>query len=118
LTQRLRHAELVRARGFEGAAQLFAAERLDALAGLRPRLLKDAEAIPGALLCSDRFAVLPWVIGVPAGRESAAGYVARFVQEAKASGLITALLERYELRGVVIPPAAEAKAEPAANPLQ
>jgi len=46
LTRTLKHATLHRAEGLPGAVELFVAEKLDALAGLRPALNENAEKIP------------------------------------------------------------------------
>ena len=43
LTRHLKHAELVRAKGLAAAFELFVNENLDALAGLRPGLIADAD---------------------------------------------------------------------------
>src|SRR5262249_18812947 len=48
LSRTLKHAQLVRAQGIEGSYRLFVVEKLDALAGLKPRLVADAERLPGA----------------------------------------------------------------------
>ena len=48
LQRTLRLATLVEADGIQGSFDLFAASRLDVLAGLRPRLLEDAQKLPGA----------------------------------------------------------------------
>jgi polar amino acid transport system substrate-binding protein len=106
LTRLLKNAQLVRAQGFNGAASVFVSEKLDALAGLRPRLLKDAEKIPGSRVLDGRYAVLPQVIGVPKGREAAARYVREFVEEAKASGLVASAIESAGVRGVALAPRA------------
>jgi len=54
LSRNLERAELVRASGLDGSFDLFAGEKLDALAGLRPRLLSDAERLPGARILDGR----------------------------------------------------------------
>lgn len=47
LVRNIKQAELVRAEGIEGSWQLFVREKLDVLAGLKPRLLQDREKLPG-----------------------------------------------------------------------
>ncbi|MCG8344241.1 MAG: transporter substrate-binding domain-containing protein, partial [Chlorobiales bacterium] len=54
LTRHLKHAELVRAKGLPAATALFVSAGLDALAGLRPGLITDAETIPGARILDGR----------------------------------------------------------------
>src|ERR671919_725289 len=48
LTRTLKHAELVRAEGIDASYELFVREKLDVLAGLKPRLVSDAEKLPGS----------------------------------------------------------------------
>lgn len=45
LTRNLSHAQLVRAEGIEGSYQLFVKEKIEALAGLKPRLVTDADRV-------------------------------------------------------------------------
>lgn len=106
LTRLLKNAQLVRAQGFDGATGVFVSEKLDALAGLRPRLSNDAENIAGSRVLDGRYAVLPQAIGVPKGREAAARYVHDFVEEAKASGLVASAIESAGVRGIALAPRA------------
>ena len=52
-----------------------------------------------------RILVEPIGMGVPKGRNAAAAvYVGKFVEEAKAAGLVKSAIERAELRGAVAAP--------------
>ncbi len=100
LTRNLEHAELVRANGIDASLELFLAKRLDALAGLRPRLLDDVAQIPGARLLDGRFSAVQQAVGTPRSRgEAAAVFLAALVEEAKASGLIGRFIERHGVTG-------------------
>src|SRR3954467_6706401 len=48
LTRTLKHATLVRTQGIEQSFRLFVDEKLDALGGLKPRLVADAEEYAGS----------------------------------------------------------------------
>ena len=48
LTRNIQHAELLRVAGLNASYDLFVNDKLDALAGLRPRLMSDVEKLPGA----------------------------------------------------------------------
>jgi len=109
LTRNLKNARLVRAQGFDGAVHAFVSESLDALAGLRPRLMSDAEKLPGSRVLEDRFAVLSQAIGTPTGREEAARYLREFVEDAKASGLVAKAIEKAGIRGMSVAPLVSAK---------
>lgn len=106
LTRSLKNAQLVRGQGFDGAASVFVSDKLDALAGLRPRLLADSEKLPGSRVLSGGFAVLPQAIAIPNGRGAAAAYVRAFVEDAKASGMVAKALEESGVRGVAVAPRA------------
>ena len=48
LERNIKHAELCRADGLDGSYDLFVRDKLEALAGLRPRLLSDVEKTSGS----------------------------------------------------------------------
>jgi len=100
LSRNIQHAELVLAQGLGAAFQLFVDEGLDALAGLRPGLIGDVEKLPGARILDGQFSAVQQAIGVPRSRpESAAAFVAAFVEEAKTSGLVASLIARHGVEG-------------------
>ena len=100
LSRNIEHAELVLAQGLGAAFQLFVDEGLDALAGLRPGLIGDVEKLPGARILEGQFSAVQQAIGVPRSRpESAAAFVASFVEEAKTSGLVASLIARHGVEG-------------------
>ena len=103
LTRELKHARLVREAGVDASVDLFFAEGLDALAGLKPFLIDLAEKHPGTRLLEGHFTVVQQAVGVPKGRDAAASYVAEFVGEIKVSGLVSRLIKKNSIRGVSIP---------------
>lgn len=102
LDRNIKHAELVRADSLGTAAETFARERLDVLAGLRPGLLKDAEAMPGARLLDGRFMSVKQAIGVDKPNQEAFAFVSEFVREAKKSGLVAELVAKHKVAGLSI----------------
>ncbi len=102
LTRNLKHAELLRAEGIEGSYQLFLKEKLDVLAGLKPRLLIDQAKLPGSRILEGRFTAVQQAIGAPKGRPGAAGYLQAFVAEIKTSGLVADLIRRHNVNGVTV----------------
>jgi polar amino acid transport system substrate-binding protein len=93
LSRTLTRAQIVRAPTALEAVELFAAEKLDAVAGVRSALMSAAAGIPGSRVLDDRFMVISQAAGVPRGREVGARYLREFIEEAKASGLIARSLE-------------------------
>jgi polar amino acid transport system substrate-binding protein len=106
LSRTIRHARLVRAEGIEGSYQLFVRDRMEALSGLKPRLVMDAERLPGARVLDGEFTAVQQAIGTPRARAAGADYLRAFAETAKSSGLVAAAIDRHGVRGVrVAPPA-------------
>jgi polar amino acid transport system substrate-binding protein len=106
LTRTLKNAELVRAEGIPGSVKLFVDQKLDALAGLKPGLMADAQKLPGARLLDGQFTAVQQSIGAPKNRAAAAQYLREFVEDAKRSGLVGQLVQKHGVKGVnVAPPA-------------
>jgi len=106
LNRSIKNAELVNAEGLDASWELFIKEKLDALAGLRPRLVTDVEKLPGARVLEGRFTAVQQAVGTPKARTASAAFLAQFVEEAKASGLVARLIERHGVRGVSVAPVA------------
>ena len=106
LSRHLRHAELVRSASLDASFEQFVADRLDALAGLRPRLLQDLAKLPGARILDGRFTAVQQAVGTAQGNPAGAAFLREFVEEAKASGLVARLIERHKVRGLSVAPPA------------
>ncbi len=99
LTRTLKHAELHRARGLAGALKLFTEEDLEALAGLRPALIENAEGLPGARVLEGRYTTVQQAIGTAPENAAGAAFLKDFVAEAIGSGLVARLIERHGVTG-------------------
>ena len=99
LTRALKNAELVRSQGISGAVQLFTNDNLDALAGLRPALVAEAAKLPNTRILDGKFTAVQQAVGVQKGKSEAAQFLSKFVEEAKASGLVATLIERHNVVG-------------------
>jgi polar amino acid transport system substrate-binding protein len=106
LSRSLQRATLVRAEGIDASYELFVKDRLDALAGLKPRLATDAEKLPGSRILEGSFTAIQQAIGTPRVRVAGAKYLREFVEEAKASGLVARAIDRHHVRGVNVAPMA------------
>jgi polar amino acid transport system substrate-binding protein len=104
LSRHLRHAELVRAASLDASFDLFVSENLDALAGLRPRLMQDVEKLPGARILDGKFTAVQQAVGTAKANESAARFLHTFIEDAKSSGLITHLITHHHIRGLSVAP--------------
>jgi len=107
LSDHIERAELVKAEGVDASFDIFSANRLEALAGLRPRLVEDAANLPGARVLDGQFTAVQQAIGTKPDRKAGAAFLCDFVEEAKSSGLVASLLAKHGVEGqlTVAPPA-------------
>jgi polar amino acid transport system substrate-binding protein len=101
LTRTLRHAKLVRNSGGTPAAlELIRSGKVDLYAANLQRIEDLAAQLPGARVLEGSVLAVRQAIALPKGREAALAFVAAFVGEAKASGLVAESIARAGLRGV------------------
>ncbi len=113
LTRELKHAEIVREQGAQGAFDAFHSQGLEVVAGIRQMLAAEVEAAmrlassPGLRLLPGRFMVIQQAMGCPVGRGDAAGsYLTQFVEEMKTSGFVADALKRHGIQGASVAPSA------------
>ena len=106
LTRNLKAAELVAADGIEGSFKMFADLKLEALAGLKPRLITDAARLPGSRILDGQVTAVQQSLGTPRSRETGARYLKEFIESLKASGFIGAAISRHKVNGVTVAPKA------------
>jgi polar amino acid transport system substrate-binding protein len=102
LARNIKNAELVRSESLDGAYDQFVAEKLDALAGLRPRLLSDVQKLPGARILDGQFTAVQQAVGTARQNTAGAKFLRDFVEEAKASGVVARLIERHKVQGLSV----------------
>ena len=106
LENNIKQAELVRTDSLDSAYDTFVADKLEVLAGLRPRLLSDVEKLPGARILDGQFSAVQQAMGTPRKNTEAAKWLAAFVEEAKASGLVASFIEKHKVVGLSVAPPA------------
>jgi polar amino acid transport system substrate-binding protein len=106
LERNIKQAKLERATGLDGSFDQFAAQKMDALAGLRPRLLTDVAKLPGARILDGQFTAVQQAVGTPRKNGAGAKFLAAFVEEAKKSGLVGRLIEKHKVKGLSVAPLA------------
>ena len=108
LERNLAEATLVEAPSLDASFDAFVADELDALAGLRPRLVADAARLPGARVLPGKFSAVQQAIGTPKGRDAAGfGYLRDFVEAAKREGLVASLIATHGADGLSVAPPAD-----------
>jgi polar amino acid transport system substrate-binding protein len=100
LARSLKQATRVPVQGIQASYDIFVKDRLEVLAGLKPRLLTDAETLPGSRILEGRFTVVQQSVGTPQGRPAAAKYLGEFAKDIKASGFVAQAIARHAVRGV------------------
>ena len=78
---------------------IFMEKRLEALAGVRPRLITDVERVPGAKILDGQFTAVQQAMGCTRGKEKAASYLKEFVEEMKASGFVAKAIKKHNVVG-------------------
>ena len=100
LTRVLRHATLVKVKGFAAAMELFNAGGADALASLKPSLLDATAQMPAARMLPGTFMTVNHGLGTPRPRPLAAQYLKSFVEDLNASGFVAASIARHQVKGL------------------
>jgi len=103
LTRSLKQATLVRA---EESFDLFLRDKLEAVAGVKQAVVRFVADHPGVRLLDGRFMEIAQAMCLPKGRPNAAHYLARYVEEMKASGFVAASLKRANQEDATVAPPA------------
>jgi len=104
LARNIRHATLMRAPTLDASFALFMEQGLEALAGLRPKLLEEVGKLPGGRILDGHFMTVQQAIGTSPANEAGAAFLRDFVEDAKASGLVAALIAKHGVKGLSVAP--------------
>ena len=102
LSRTLKNAQLVRVEGIDASYDLFIKENLEALAGLKPRLVSDAQKLPGARVLDGQVTGVQQAAGTKKSKTAGAQYLSEFIEEVKRSGLVARTIEKHGVRGVTV----------------
>jgi len=106
LENNLKYAELVKTDSIDSSYDAFVEQGLEVLAGLRPRLLSDVQRLPGARILDGQFSAVQQAVGTPRKNAIGAAWLAEFIEEAKASGMIAKLIAKHGVEGLSVAPPA------------
>ena len=104
LDRNIKNAELVRSGTLDSAYEQFVADDLEALAGLKPRLLSDVKTLPGARILDGKFMAVQQAIGTARANEQGAAFLENFVAEAKSTDFVKQLIEKHSVTGLSVAP--------------
>lgn len=102
LDRNIAHATLVRTKTIADAASVFLGGKLDALAGLLPRLVTDQKTIAGSRILPGRYMAVQQAVGTPIKNAAAIDYIKRFVAAAIASGFVAGLIDKHGVEGLTV----------------
>jgi len=108
LTRTIRNATIVRSAtgGCCSMIDLFVADRLEAVAGVRQQLVAHSGHDPSMRIMADRFMDVPQAVAIPKGRRVTPAFLRSFVEEVKTSGFVADALKRSGQVGALVAPAA------------
>jgi polar amino acid transport system substrate-binding protein len=104
LTRTLKNAKLVRAPGIPASYDVFMSQKLEALGGLKPKLVEEQARTPGSRVLEGQVTGVLQAIGAPKGRPAAAKYLREFAEEVKRTGFVARTIEKHGVRGVTVAP--------------
>ncbi|SEG40513.1 transporter substrate-binding domain-containing protein [Bosea lathyri] len=102
LDRNIKQAELIRSATLDDAMKDFLDRKLEALAGLRPRLISDLARIPGSRMLDGRFMTVQQAVGTPKLKGEAVEYLTKFVEAATASGFVADLIRKHGIEGLSV----------------
>ena len=100
LSRNLKKAQIVRTPGIPASFDTFVREKLDALAGLKPKLVEEQARLPGSRILEGEVTSVQQSIGAPKGRAEAARYLREFAEDVKRSGFVARAIEKHHVKGV------------------
>ena len=106
LERNIKNAKLVRVDGLDGAFNAFVNDKLEAMAGLKPRLLTDVTKFPGSRILDGQFTAVQQAIGTGKPNVAGAAWLKTFVEETKRAGFVGNLIEKHKVKGLSVAPPA------------
>jgi polar amino acid transport system substrate-binding protein len=104
LQRNLQHATLVHADSLQASNTLFLSEKLDALAGLKTGLVSFSKKVPGSRVLDGQFTGIQQAIATKKSNLEAIEFLSACVEDFIRSGLVTNLIQQYEVQGLSAAP--------------
>jgi len=99
LERNIKKATVIRCEGHDATYDKFKADGIEALAGLRSKLSEDSGKLPGTKLLAGKFMAVEQAACTKKGREEGLQLLKEFIEEAKASGLVANLMDKFGVTG-------------------
>jgi polar amino acid transport system substrate-binding protein len=102
LERNIKQATVMSFEAADAPLNQFIAEKLDALAALKPGLLDDIKKVPGGKILPGHFMTVQQAIGTGKPNTAGAKFLQEFVTGAKKSGLVARLIEKHHVAGLSV----------------
>jgi polar amino acid transport system substrate-binding protein len=102
LERNIKQATVMSFEAADAPLNQFIAEKLDALAALKPGLLDDIKKVPGGKILPGHFMTVQQAIGTGKPNVAGAKFLQEFVTGAKKSGLVARLIEKHHVAGLSV----------------
>ena len=99
LARSLKNATVVASPSVPAGEEMLRSGKVDAFAANKANLFQLADKMPGSRVLDGRIGVDEVAIALPKGREPGMAYLRKYVEDAKAEGLVKASVQRAGLRG-------------------
>ncbi|MEQ1650104.1 MAG: transporter substrate-binding domain-containing protein [Hyphomicrobiaceae bacterium] len=100
LERNIKHATIVWTETLDNSFDKFVADKLDALGGLKPKLMSEVKRMPGARILDGQFSAVQQAIGTSRKNSAAAPWLEAFSAEVKASGFVQGLIDTHKVVGL------------------
>jgi polar amino acid transport system substrate-binding protein len=100
LKRTLKDAQIVEV-AMPDAADLVKSGNVDVFAANKANLFAIADKLPGSRVLEGRFSVDSFALGLPKGQQAGLAYARKFIEDAKAEGLVKSAAEKAGVRGAV-----------------
>lgn len=104
LTATIKNATIIRAQSIDESFEQFVSDELEVLGGLKPRLASDCKKIPGSRVLDGQITSVKQSAGTLPTYSTSAKYLHDFIERAKATGVIDNLINKYQVKGVIVAP--------------
>ena len=104
LSRTLKNAVVVRGPSLAGTLEILKSGKADAIFSIKPSLYEASSQLPGSRVLDGRAGVDPHAMAMPKGRDAGLAYARRFIESAKAEGLVEAAIKRAGIRGAIVAP--------------
>lgn len=99
LVHSIKNATVVASPSVPAGEEMLKSGKVDVFAANKANLFELSDKMPGSRVLDGRIGVDEIAIALPKGREAGMAYLRRYIEQAKAEGLIKAAVQRAGLRG-------------------